>query len=150
MGDPTLRLHFSQRHSHEEYGGPRRWFRLFVHPTKEDLQRAAARYDPGPGDWAGTLGCCHPAHYRYQVDAKGDVVDVSDRHWGGVVRVTRDVSTEVLAHEVTHAALVVYRRDVCRDVRLGDECRQREETFAYINGDLLSTAARALYEAGIW
>lgn len=146
---PTV-LHLAQRHSHHRYGGPRRYFRVVIHPDADDFREAATRY--AGGDFNGALGCCHPAPIRERYDkATGTWTDVADRHWGSILRfVTGHVHTEVVAHEVTHAALVIYRMDVHPDVRLGTGCHDREETLAYIAGDLMAAASTALHDAGVW
>lgn len=144
------RLTVSQRHSHLDYGGPKRWFNVFIHPTLDHFRSAANRYSGGAFD--GAIGCCHPAPVKAEYDEATDAwVDNSDPHWAGVIRfVDGKLSTEVVAHEMVHAALVIYRMDVCTDVRLGNGCRGREETLAYITGDLIGAASTALHDAGVW
>lgn len=146
----ALRTTVGQRHSHQHYDGPRRWFNLAVHPTVEQLRAAATAYRPH-SDFGKTLGCCHPAPVRAVV-VDGELVEKPYVNgWAGVIRLAAThVDTEIVAHEITHAALVVYRMDVCTDVRLGVGARDREETLAYIAGDLMGAAATALHELGVW
>jgi hypothetical protein len=37
------------------------------------------------------------------------------------------VTPEIVAHELAHAALQIYRMNVHRDIRLGEACGEREE-----------------------
>lgn len=48
----------------------------------------------------------------------------------------RRVTSEIVAHELVHAAVAVYRMNVRGDVRLGEDCGEREEQLAYIYGEL--------------
>jgi len=143
------RLAVSLRHAHNVYGGPRRYFHIFIHDDLDDMRAAAKRYSGCSVDDA--LAVCQPAPLRIRYDNDGEPVDVSDQHWGGIVRlVAGHITTEIVAHELTHAALVVYRMDINPDVRLGNGCRLREEHLAYITGDLIGAASTVLHDAGVW
>lgn len=149
MAVAVVQFGVSQRSAHKFYGGPRRYLQVFVHPDPEHLQRAARRYTGS--SFKGTLGCCHPAPVRLRYDADGTAVERPYAHWAGMVRLSQGhITTEIVAHEMTHAALVIYRMDVKPDVRLGNDCRMREETLAYIVGDLIASATNALYQRGLW
>jgi head-tail adaptor len=142
--------HISQASSHLQYSGRRRYFRLFVHPDLDHFRRAAHRYSGA--DFSQASGCCHPAPVRERYDVATDTwYDSGDPHWAGIVRlVSGHIHSEVVAHEMTHAALVVYRMDIKADVRLSNGCGAREELLAYIVGDLTSQAADELHRLGVW
>lgn len=105
--------------------GPRRWFRVRIHDTVDQLRAAGSRYRPGE-DFTQALGLCHPV--RHPAPANG---------FAGVIRFARSYLTgEIVAHELLHASLVVYRLNVRADVRLGNGCGEREEQLAWIHGAL--------------
>jgi hypothetical protein len=124
------RFTVSLDHAHHLYGGPRRYFRVAIYDDREAFQAAALQYN-GVELEAECHGVCQPA------PVKEDGSDPS--HFGGVIRfVASHLTPEVAAHEMVHAALVVYRMDINPDVRLGNGCRLREEHLAHIAGDLIS------------
>lgn len=142
------RVNVSQRTAHRIYGGPRRYFQVFIHDDVAGYRAAAKRY--AHADFSQSLGCCHPAPVRERF-ADGRWQDVPYRHWAGVIRlVDGHVTPEIVAHEFTHAALVIYRMDIHPDVRLGTGCHGREEHLAYITGDLIASATDALHRIGAW
>jgi hypothetical protein len=107
--------------------GPRRWCWVRVHPNAEHLRAAAQRLNSkaSSGDWEDTVGCFQPAW----TDCKTS--------YAGTLRLAEGwVTPEIVAHELVHAALTVYRINVHPDVRLGNGCRAREEDLAYIYGEL--------------
>lgn len=142
------RLYLTQRDSRYATAGPRRWFHVMIHDSQSELQAAAERYGRPVGE--GCLGCCHPAPMteRY-VDVEW--VRSNPTSWAGVIRLCQPhITTPIVAHEMAHAALAIYRMDVCADVRLGNGCGDREETLAHITGDLIGGVSTVLHDAGIW
>lgn len=119
-----------------------------IHDSPEDLQQAARRYGRDVGDECPA--CVHPAPVRERL-VNGEWVASNPATWAGVVRFSKGwITTEIVGHEMIHAALVIYRMDVCDDVRLGNGVGKREETLAYIAGDLIGAASTMLHDAGIW
>lgn len=134
---------------HDDWDGPARYIRIVIHPDVESFRKAAARYSGGA--FTEATGCFHPAPERWgEVD--GEWVEKSDRHWAGVLRLVQghSLNTEAVTHECVHAAATVYRMDVCMTINLGNGCRAREETLAYIVGDLTAQVVAALYAAGCY
>jgi len=144
------RLAVSLRHAHNVYGGPRRYFHIFIHDDADEMRTAAEQYNGWPVDDAEAV--CQPAPVRAIVNADGDITGRDNQaYFGGIIRFVKgNVTTEIVAHELTHAALVVYRMDINPDVRLGNGCRLREEHLAYITGDLIGAASTVLHDAGVW
>lgn len=143
----TVVLHASTSR-HEEWGGPKRYVRVMLHPDVEHLRVAAARY--AGGDFSQAAGCFHPAPDRWR-SVDGEWVMVTDPHWAGVLRLAvGHLGTEPVVHEVVHAAATIYRMDVRTIINLGNGCRDREETLAYMVGDLARSVVRALYAAGAY
>jgi hypothetical protein len=115
---------------------PRRWFRVRVHATAQELQEAAYKLDPGSGRefWNECEGCCQA------VLLGGDKQGYPRNGYAGIVRFASDTFTaEVVAHELVHAAVAVYRMNVCHDVRLGPSVGPREEALAYLYGELFNS-----------
>jgi len=144
------RLAVSLRHAHNVYGGPRRYFHMFVHNGLDEMRAAALAYNGDPVEDA--LAVCQPAPVRERLADDGETWEQTEpAHFGGIIRfVDGHVTTEIVAHELTHAALVIYRMDINPDVRLGNGCRLREEHLAYITGDLIGAASTVLHDAGLW
>jgi hypothetical protein len=144
-----LTLHVSTR-DHGVWGGPKRWIRVFIHDSPEELVAAAQRYSPHMGFKEGTLGCFHPVPTkRKYID--GEWVNTSHPSFAGVMRLwAGDVDAHIVTHEVVHAAAAIYRMDVRPIVHLGRECNVPEEDFAYIVGDLNAGLAIALHDARAW
>ena len=136
--------------AHNVYGGPRRYLQTFIHPDVDHMRKAARRYSGN--DFSTALGVCHPAPVRERYDKATDTwTQTPYAHRAGIVRlVAGHVTTEIVAHEFTHAALAIYRMDVKADVRLSRGCADREETLAYIVGDLIASASNRLHAAGAW
>lgn len=119
---------------------PVRWCWVRVHPTAQHMRAAAYRSAPHHGrDFhAASLACFQPSPYRERfVDGKWE-----QRHsnYAGTMRlVGGDVTAEVVAHELVHAAVQVYRSNVKQRVVLGEDCGPREEQLAYIYGELFAS-----------
>lgn len=148
----AVRATVSTARAHHETGGRRRWIRLVVHDTLAELRAAADAYRPeyGPDWWAPAVACFHPAPVRSRVGPDGEMEPI-DTGFAGVLRFTRErLDTEVVAHECIHAALAVYRMDVTTFVHLGNGCGRREETLAYIAGDLIRGTVNALHRLEVW
>lgn len=147
----TVTLHASTDR-HDEWDGPRRYVRIIVHDTAEELRAAAYRYRDDTGDWTGTAACFHPADLRLRYDEDGTTHDISDPHYAGLLRLSRDkgLGTEQVTHECVHAGAAIYRMDVCTMIRLENGCGEREETLAYIVGNLAAAVCNALHDAGVW
>lgn len=118
--------------------GPRRFWIVRIHPDVEHLRCAAARFRPqhDSGHWEEACGCCHPLGWLN--GGKGDQ-KWPPNGYAGVIRYAEDyLTTEIVAHELVHAALWIYRMNVKSRVVLGDQCNDREESLAYIYGELFA------------
>jgi len=119
--------------------GPRRWCQVRVHDTVEDLRRAAHRLRPDTGAawWDECYGCFHPTWHWTDSETGRRVY--SPNGYAGLIRLAEGhISFEVIAHELVHAAAQIYRMNVHSDIRLGGNCASREESFAYIHGELMN------------
>jgi len=125
---------------------PRRWCRVRIHPTVEDLQAAAHRLRPDTrrAHWDGCFGCFHPSTY-WQHDETGEI-RYGRNGFAGTLRLAEGhVTSEIVAHELVHAALQIYRMNVTTEVRLGRQCASREESLAYIYGELYASFEEAYH-----
>lgn len=117
--------------------GPRRWCRVRIHDTVEDLRAAAHRTRPHHGLdwWSECCGCFHPTTHR--LNGQTDTPRFPANGFAGTLRLARGwITSEIVAHELVHAAAQIYRMNAKRDIRLGTACGQREEELAYIYGEL--------------
>ncbi|WP_409463592.1 hypothetical protein [Amycolatopsis sp. GA6-003] len=127
--------------------GPRRWCWVVVHPDLDHFRAAAIRTAPwhGTAYWDGCLGCFQPVAYRERHDGEAWVGRWPANGYAGILRLAEGhVSPEIVAHELVHASAQIYRMNVDRDVRLGDDCGEREEQLAYIYGELFASLPRDL------
>lgn len=117
--------------------GLRRWCLVRIHDNVEDLRRAAHRLRPDTGIawWDECYGCFHPTWHWFHPETKAR--RYSANGYAGLMRFAEDhVTSEIVAHELVHAAVQIYRMNVKTDMRLGSNCGAREEDFAYIYGEL--------------
>lgn len=69
----------------------------------------------------------------------------------GIVRLSaRNATTEIVAHELIHAALWLYRKHYKRQAHFGVGCNDREEDFAYLHGELFRDMTNKMYKYGFW
>jgi hypothetical protein len=122
-----------------DYTSPRRWCWVRIHDTVEELRDAAHHHRPHHGRdwWDECAGCFHPAPIR--TSASGEVKEATNGYAGTLRLAATHVTPEIVAHELVHAALCVYRMNVKPDVRLGTGCGQREEDLAYLYGELYAS-----------
>lgn len=135
----------------ESTHGGRRWFRVKIYDTQEAMHAAAHRLKP----WEGfekfdgrLLGCVQtvPASYAH------DDAELTTPRWpvnrlAGTIRLcSQHLWTEIIYHEVVHAACQVYRMNFARELNLGTgwEDLNDEENFAYIYGQLAADMDTAL------
>ncbi|MFD8496330.1 hypothetical protein [Amycolatopsis sp. NPDC059657] len=117
--------------------GPRRWCWVRIHPDEAHFAAAAKRLAPWhdePGWWDGCLGCFQPTGW---IEHDDGAIEYPRNGFAGTLRlIDGHVTSEIVAHELVHAAVQIYRMNVKRDVRLSRDCGQREEELAYIYGEL--------------
>lgn len=129
---------------------PNAWLRVTVHDTVAHLRLCADRVSRGSIDHTHTAAVFQPVARRERF-VGGRWVAVTPPSYVGVLRITREHGGATLAHEVTHAALEVYRRHVDPTAALGEEVTdEAEEVVAYLVGDLFGGIASRLLDLGIW
>ncbi len=135
MSTPVAYLSFTIRTSSVRVP-PSRWWHVRVYDTAAELRAAARAHDPGMDLDPEAYGVCHHARWVND-DATG--YRYGKRGYAGVVRFTREkLSDEIIVHELTHAALAVYRMNVAEDVHIGEDVGHEEEALAYLAGELFA------------
>ena len=117
--------------------GPRRWIQVRIHDSVQDLRRAAHRLRPDTMSawWDECCGCFHPTYHWFNQETQQR--RYSTNGYAGLLRLADGyVTSEIVAHELVHAAVQVYRMNVRADVRIGSNCAGNEENLAYIYGEL--------------
>lgn len=127
------------------------WVRVRIYNSVEDLREAARRLHPwtSRAEWSNCYGCFQPVPYRERFNPRTGkfVVVRPPNHFRGTMRLFRPFTYEVVAHEITHAALTIYRMDVRANANFGMGCSETEEKFAYILGQLSDQFMKWLIEA---
>lgn len=125
--------------THPKGPGKGYWVWVRFYETVEDLRKAAYSYDTYkvPNEFNRAEACFNPSRLRFVVDKKGKMVEhLPPNKCLGVIRIVRGCSYEIVAHEVVHASLHIYRRVVRPNANFWRECHEAEEDFAYIYGQL--------------
>lgn len=129
------------------YTPPLRWFRVRVYDTPEALRKVASRCAPeiDYSECVGTVQEITPwvpedTDPEKQDDLPVEVLGFPDNGFAGVIRLCADwLYPEIVQHEVLHAAVTVFRMNICQRPRLEGllaETRDNEEALAYAVGQL--------------
>jgi hypothetical protein len=103
-----------------------------VHATVVQLRAHAQRLNPS-GGWDDCLGGFQPPPRYLHGDDPGWVRN----GYAGTLRFAEPyVTSEIVAHELIHASLQIYRMNVDACVTLGSRVTEKEENLAYIYGEL--------------
>lgn len=118
-----------------------------IHPDLDKFRKAYKRYD-STDDVTGCYGVCH----RYsivKVNKLGEVID--KKKDVGIIRLSaKHCTTEIIAHELIHGAMQIYREEFDKRAFFGKNIDDREENLAYIYDDLFYHLCRKLYKYQIW
>lgn len=136
---------------HTEAPAPRGWIHVVVHDTTEELRAAAAAHSRRAGVHTSlddAEACFQAAAYEATIDDDGYVTTPAAAY-AGVLRLTPEHGTGVIAHEATHAALAIYQRQF-KFTLGGDDDMDDEEPLAYAVGDIVAGVCEGLVEHGVW
>ncbi len=137
------------------------YFNVIVYKQVNHLRIDADKYCKRAGldadnEKVGAAGIVHP-YVRERVSADGHSERRKDI---GIVRLSLDwLTTEIVAHELIHAAMWLYRlEDGTEDIYegsvenadFGNSNSEDEETFAYIYGQMFRNINKKLYQYGLW
>lgn len=132
----TVRLPLSE-HALLSTGLKPRYVELRIYDSAKQVRAAAKRWAPHEA-FAGAIAVCQ------------GLVKADDDSMVAVVRVARDVSIEVLSHELVHAGFAVWREQHNQRATFGSVVGPREEGLAHVVGDLVACAVWKLQTLGIW
>lgn len=145
----TKILHISTHHQ-PMYDGPKRYIRVYVYDTVDELRKAAGRFsfNPSSSDPNRAIGMFSPPPTKEFYNGK-QWIKTNYPHWGGMMRLCKEyLCYEVVTHECFHAACSIYRMDIKTQINLSHGTFEREEQLAYIAGDLcaqLVTKLQTIY-----
>lgn len=150
------------------YTKPDRWFWVRIYDTAESLRYVANRLDGWRNGTAGQyddcVGCVQEVTPWIPEDMDPRMQDSVSLHsrlkwpedgFAGVIRFCAEwLTPEIIAHEITHAALVVHRMNLRQrpllEGMLAPE-RPNEEALAYAVGQLATETYEALHAIGmVW
>lgn len=108
------------------------------------MRAAARRYRDADDGFINAIGFSQP---RFSFIYDEDGAEVRGQA-AGVIRLVRDeMGAAVLAHEMTHMALAIYRED---SGKASLRNMKNEETLCHIVSDLVRSANRQFWKAGIY
>jgi hypothetical protein len=118
--------------------GSRRGLAVQVYEDLADLRDAATRYiGADPSHFAEALGVCHA--YREPGPT------------AALIRLWRHrLDTSVVVHEITHAAMGIYRMDWLPKYGAPEDDMENEETLCYLVGELTRGVVDRLHEYGMY
>lgn len=127
--------------------------RVTVYDTVEELRRAADRYTRAVGTYTDgefdrAYGVTHSfLSIFYDADGELERLGPSAAH----IRLFRGgLGTGVVTHEITHAALGIYRQDCLERRGSVHDDMEQEETVCYLVGDLAARIVNRLYAYGCY
>lgn len=138
------------------------YFKVIVYENIKQLRKDTKKYDAlrkvkiKDNEDEEILGLCH-SFERYKADKDGKFKRLPNI---GIIRLAKTyLTTEIVAHEVVHAAMHNYRIDYGNEdiyngtngnANFGNNCCDEEENFAYIYGELFRDITNKLYKYGLW
>lgn len=134
--------------------------RVWVYDSIEELRKDASTHNESRGlesDDGDILGVSH--HYvREVIDKKGKVE--KRKNDVGIIRLSKDhLTTEIVAHELLHAALWHYRMEYgterefegsTENADFGTGCCDEEENLCHIYGQMFRDMTKKLYKLNLW
>ena len=118
--------------------------RVVVYDTRAEMHTAARRYRFSSDGFINALALTQPRSL-FSFAADGSEVAYPG---AGVVRLVRgQMWADVVSHEMVHMALAIYRED---SGRASLRNMKNEETLCHIVSDLVKSANRQFWKAGIY
>lgn len=123
--------------------GRRRTAVVFIYDTAEQMRTAATAFNGNPHSDSEAVTQAWDARPGH-----GDSLPAAMT----LIRLHRGrINTEIVAHEVTHAAMAMYRVDqVLPFSRARVHFHNANEPFAYLLGELLARACNEIHRRGAW
>lgn len=124
--------------------GHLRRVRVVVYDTADEMRAAARKYHSADDGYMNAIGLSQP-QFSFIYDEDGAE---KRGQAAGVVRLVREeMGAAVLAHEMTHMALAIYRED---SGKASLRNMKNEETLCHIVSDLVRSANHQFWKAGIY
>lgn len=134
----------------------RLYFWVYIYSNVEELRKAGNQHSKLIGsddNFDECHGLCH-TYDRFKIKEDGSEELVEDI---GTIRLAiTHLGTIYVSHELVHAALHLYRRAASMivnrkiDANFGSGCGSREETFAYMYGELFADMNHKLHDHKFW
>lgn len=139
----------STRHS-----GSRRFVRVSVYDTVEELRDAAHRYTRQVGTYVtGEFDEAYGVTHSFQriLIGPGGEEEIPEGPTTAHIRLCQGkLGTSVVTHEATHAAMAIYDQDCLKKMGSVHEDMDREEVLCYLVGDLSARIVNLLYKYGCY
>lgn len=135
------------------HSGRRRFVRVSVYETAEELRAAADRYNKRIGAYTpGEFDHAHGVtHSFWSVLIDGDGKEVRTGPSAAHIRLYRGaLGMAVVTHEVAHAALAIYRQDCFGEQGSVHGDMEQEEVACYLIGELAARVVSGLYRYGFY
>lgn len=128
----------------------KKYFEVVVHDSLQEMRKAASKYDIDAGkdgDHTETYGVFHPFE-KFYVDSTGKEIYHNQI---GIVRFSKKhLSSEIVSHEIGHAAMWQYRLEHDKQAIFGEQIDDREENLIHIYGRLFRKITNQLYKHNLW
>jgi hypothetical protein len=116
-------------------GGRKRTVVIQIHRTHKAFLKASGYAKDSEKDLY--VASTHSLLYKGKRRRTRNPVAIVNLYKGGI-------TTEAIAHEMTHVAFAIYRADTARKPAFGVGPDKREEQVAYLVGDLVAKVSRVL------
>lgn len=127
--------------------GDRRFVRVYVYDTVEEMRAAAQRFSPNADGFANAGGVTQ-SYQIHTINADGTS---RLKQTLLIIRLVRDrLGTAPVCHEVNHAATAIYGSTLDPDVLAVDVLDNANETLAYLQSDLTRNLVDRLYALGYY
>jgi hypothetical protein len=137
-----------------------KYFLVRIYPNVKELREAAVKHSKKTGEnsplFKDTYGVCH-TYERIKIKPDGAEEMINEI---GTIRLSNpNCRTGIVAHEVVHAAMHLYRllygveheyEGSTHNADFGNGCNEDEENFAYIYGELFHDMTKKLYKFDVW
>lgn len=128
------------------------WLWVYVHPTLKKFIQAYKKYEKREfGQDNPTIedvkGCCH-CYRRIRINE--DKTEEASNEVGIIRLAFTNCTPLVIAHELVHGAMQIYREEFQHSATFGSNCGPKEENLAYIYGELFRDINIKLHRYNIW
>lgn len=135
------------------------WFWVIIYHTKKEMRKAAGDHTEDTGervDFIRASGVCH-TYERVRIAPDG--TEKILKEIGTIRLIKTELHTEVIAHEIVHAAMHLYRLlygveneldGSSHNASFGNGCNEDEENLAYLYGELFHCMNLKLHDHKLW